>query len=204
MATLDIYRPIKTAYNVALYVAPWTEVYNPDNITEEASLIERYKNTPEDFHHLARCKTSRTNVSTETDPEDAYDGLAKKRIRNENPKVTTRGQTYEMERQTVLYAAMFNGVKDPMSTETITALEAGTGVQIGGTNNPKQEVCLIEETYDDEQHLLFTRFQYGYIITTGEQVSDGKISRPTLTFEEEASKHNQIVFSPYYMGLSAV
>lgn len=201
---LDIYRPIKTVYNVALWVAPWTEEYNPDNVEDTGSLITRATSSPGDFKHLARCKSSRTTVNTETDPEDAYDGLALKRIRNENPKVTTRGQTYEMERQTVLYAAMFNGVANPMSDETIAALEAGTGVQIGGTSNPKVEVCLKEETYDDEQHLLYTRYQYGYIITTGEQVSDGKLSRPTLTFEEEASIHNKIVFSPFYMGTETV
>lgn len=200
MATLDIFRPIKTVYNVALYVAAWTEVYNPDNLEETGNLELR---DATDFKNLARCKTARTNVSTETDPEDAYDANAKKRIRNENPKVTTRGQTYEMERQTLLYSTMFNGVKDPMSDETIAAIESGKMVQIGGTTNPKVPVCLKEETYDDEQHLLFTRYQYGYIITTGEQVSDGKLSRPTLTFEEESSPHNGIVYSDYFKGMGA-
>lgn len=200
MAEVDIYRPIKTVYNIALYGAPWTEVYNPDNLESTASLEDR---PAEDWHNFARCRSGTTEVQTEEDQEDSYDANAKKRIRTPNTKVTTRGQTYEMERQTVLYSAMFNGVKDPLSTETVTALSSGKGVQIGGTTNPRVKICLKEETYDDEQNLLFTRYQYGYLLTTGQQVSDGKISRPTLQFEEEASIYNTVVYSPYFLGTEA-
>ena len=199
MSEVDIFRPIKTPFNIALYGAPWTEVYNPDNLESSADLILRDE---ADWQNFARCRSGTTDVQTEDDQEDSYDANAKKRIRTPNTKVTTRGQSYEMERQTVLYTAMFNGVKDPLSPETVAAIASGQGVQIGGTTNPRIKICLKEETYDDEQNLLFTRYQYGYLISTGQQVSDGKISRPTLTFEEEASKYNTIVFAPFYLGTS--
>ena len=197
MATIDLYRPIKTVYNIALYGAPWTEVYTPENTESSGKLDARPE---EDWHHFARCKSATTDTQTEEDQEDAFDGNAKRRIRVPNTKVTTRGQSYEMERQTLLYSLMFNGVAEPFSEATMTALESGQGLQIGSTNNPRVQICLKEETYDDEQHLLFTRYQYGYLISTGQQTSDGKLSRPTLTFEEEASINSAIVYAPYFLG----
>lgn len=198
MAELDLYKAIKTVYNVALYGAEWTEVYSPSNTEVTADLSARAE---EDWHNFARCRQATTDVQTEDDPEDSYDAIAKKRMRVPNTKVSTRGQTYEMERQTLLYSLMFNGVKNPFSAETIEVVSSGKMVQLGGTSNPRVPICLKEETYDDEQNLLFTRYQYGYIISTGQQVSDGKISRPTLTFEEEPSPYNGIVYSEYYKTL---
>lgn len=198
MAEIDLYKAIKTVYNVALYGAEWTDTYKPDNADLTGDLSTR---ADEDWHNFARCKQATTDVQTEEDQEDSYDAVAKKRMRVPNTKVTTRGQSYEMERQTLLYTLMFNGVKNPFSAETIEAVSNGKVMQLGGTSNPRVPICLKEETYDDEQNLLFTRFQYGYIITTGQQVSDGKISRPTLTFEEEPSPHNGILFSDYYKSL---
>ena len=197
MATIDLYRPIKTVYNIALYGAPWTEVYNPENTEASGNLADRPE---EDWNHFARCKSGTADVKTAEDPEDSFDGNAKRRIIVPNTKVTTRGQSYEMERQTLLYSLMFNGVAEPFSEATIAAIESGKGVQIGSTNNPRVQICLKEETYDDEQHLLFTRYQYGYLISTGQQTSDGKLSRPTLMFEEEASSNSAIVYAPYFLG----
>ena len=197
MATIDIYRPIKTPVNIALYVAPRTEVYKPESLEETASLEERPE---EDWKNLAMCKQATTEVSTENDQEDAFDANAKKRVRNENPMVTSRRTTYDMERQTVLYAALFNGIKDPMSDETLAALASGKGVQLGSTNDPKVALCMKEMAYDDKQNLLWTKYNYGYLINAGNQTYDGKISRPQLQFEEESSKHNTIVFSAFYLG----
>lgn len=197
MAEIDIFRPIKTVYNVALYGAEWTDTYRPDNEDVTGDLSTR---PAEDWHNFARCKTATTDVQTEEDPEDSYDATSLRRIRVPNTKVTTRRDTYEMERQTPLYSLMYNGVKNPFSSETLEALSSGKLLQIGGTNNPRVPICLKEETYDDEQNLLFTRYKYGYILTTGQQIADGKISRPTLTFEEEASKHSGIIYSDFYLG----
>lgn len=198
MATIDIYRPIKTPVNIALYVAPRSEVYKPESLEETASLEARPE---EDWKNLAMCKQATTEVSTENDQEDAFDANAKKRVRNENPMVTSRRTTYDMERQTVLYAAIFNGIKDPMSDETLAALASGNGVQLGSTNDPKVALCMKEMAYDDKQNLLWTKFQYGYLINTGNQTYDGKISRPQLQFEEESSLYNTIVFSNFYLGI---
>ena len=197
MATIDIYRPIKTPVNIGLYVAPRTDVYKPESLDESASLEARPE---EDWKNLAMCKQATTEVSTENDQEDAFDANAKKRVRNENPMVTSRRTTYDMERQTVLYAAIFNGIKNPMSEETLTALASGKGVQLGSTNDPKVALCMKEMAYDDKQNLLWTKYSYGYLINAGNQTYDGKISRPQLQFEEESSQHNTIVFSPFYLG----
>ena len=197
MATIDIYRPIKTPVNIALYVAPRSEVYKPESLEETASLEARPE---EDWKNLAMCKQATTEVSTENDQEDAFDANAKKRVRNENPMVTSRRTTYDMERQTVLYAAIFNGIKDPMSDTTLAALASGKGVQLGSTNDPKVALCMKEMAYDDKQNLLWTKYNSGYLINAGNQTYDGKISRPQLQFEEESSVHNTIVFSAFYLG----
>lgn len=199
MAEVDMYKGIKTVFNIALYGAPWTETYYPENTSTEAALESRPES---DWKNFARCRQSTTDVQTEEDQEDSFDAPAKRRIRVPNTKTTTRGQTYEMERQTLAYIAMFNGVKDPFSDETQTAIASGKGLQIASTTNPRVKMCLKEETYDDEQNLLFTRYQYGYMLSTGQQVSDGKLSRPTLQFEEEASKHNTLVISDYLKSLA--
>lgn len=195
--TIDIYRPIKTPVNIALFVAPRTDTYKPD-ITEEAASLE--SRSADDWKNLAMCKQATTEVQTENDQEDAFDAVAKKRVRNENPMVTSRRTTYDMERQTILYSAIFNGIKDPMSDATLTALASGKGVQLGSTNDPKVALCLKEEAYDDKQHLLWTKYSYGFLINTGNQTYDGKISRPQIQFEEESSPHNTIVYSPFYLG----
>ena len=200
MATIDIYRPIKTPVNIGLDVAPRSDVYDPFNAEDTGSLIER---AAEDWHNLAMCKSATTEVATESDPEDAFDAIALKRVKIENPTVTTRTTTYDMERQTVLYAAIFNGVKDPMSAATLEALSSGTGVQLGGSTDPKVAVCVRERAYDDKQNLLWTRYMYGYLINSGSQTYDGKISRPQLRVEEESSIHNKIVFSPLYLGTAS-
>ncbi|MBQ8238943.1 MAG: hypothetical protein IJZ39_12460 [Oscillospiraceae bacterium] len=200
MATVDIYRPIKTPVNIGLDVAPRTEAYDPYNTEETGSLIAR---SVDDWKNLAMCKQATTEVATENDPEDAFDAVALKRVRMENPTVTTRTTTYDMERQTVLYAAIFNGIANPMSDETLTALASGEGVQLGGTTDPKVPVCVRERAYDDKQNLLWTRYMYGYLINAGSQTYDGKISRPQLQVEEESSPHNKIVFSPFYLGTAS-
>lgn len=197
MASIDIYRPIKTPVNIGLDVAPRTETYSPLNAESTGSLVSRPE---EDWKNLAMCKQAVTEVATENDPEDAFDAVALKRVRVENPMVTTRTTTYDMERQTVLYFAIFNGVKDPMSDETLAALASGEGVQLGGTTDPKVPLCVRERAYDDKQNLLWTRYMYGYLINAGSQTYDGKISRPQLQVEEESSPHSKIVPSPFFLG----
>jgi hypothetical protein len=200
MATIDIYKPIKTPVNIALFVAPRTEAYDPFNAEETGSLTARPE---DDWKNLAMCKQATTEVQTENDQEDAFDAIAKKRVRAENPMVTSRRTTYDMERQTVLYSSIFNGIKDPMSDATLTALASGEGVQLGSTNDPKVPVCMKEIAYDDKQNMLWTKYLYGYLINTGNQTYDGKISRPQLQFEEESSIHNKIVYSNFYLGIEA-
>lgn len=197
MATIDIFRPIKTPVNIALYVAARTEVYTPESTEETASLENRPE---EDWKNLAMCKQATTEVSTENDEEDAFDANAKKRVRNENPMVTSRRTTYDMERQTNLYFAIFNGIKNPMSEETLSALASGKSVQLGSTNDPKVPICLKEMAYDDKQNLLWTKFLYGYLINAGSQTYDGKLSRPQLQFEEESSLYNAYLPSPFLLG----
>ena len=197
MATIDIFKPIKTPVNIAIYVAERTETYAPTNEEDSGSLIDRPE---EDWKNLAMCKQATTDVSTENDEEDAFDAISKKRVRNENPMVTSRRMTYDMERQTPLYFALFNGVKNPMSAETLAALESGKGVQFGSTNDPKVPVCFKEVAYDDKQNELWSKYLYGNLINTGSQTYDGKISRPQLQFEEESSPHNKIVPSAFFLG----
>lgn len=195
---IDIYRGIKTPVNIGLDIAVRTDDYRPDNADTSGSLMNRIES---DWKNLAMCKTATTDVATESDPEDAFDAVALKRVKNENPTVTTRTTTYDMERQTVLYAAIYNGVANPMDDETLAAMEEGRGVQLGGSTDPKVAVCIRERAYDNSQNLLWTRYLYGFLINTGSQTYDGKISRPQLKVEEESSIHNLIDFSPFFLGI---
>lgn len=196
-SNIDIYKGIKTVFNKRISIAPWTSEYKPDAPLSEdgqSNLIARA-----DYQVLSRCKQSTDNVNTENDPEDAFDEKTLTRVRTENTMVTTRVSTFDMERQTALYIAIYNGVKDPMSQETIDAIASGKGVPFNSTNNPKVPVAMKEETFNDKKDLLFTKYSYGYIVATGQQTSDGKISRPQIQYEIEPSEHTQIVYAPAFL-----
>lgn len=197
---LDIYKGVKTVFNKRISIAAWTDTYRPDAPLGEdgqSNLISR-----SDFKVLSRCKQSTEEVSTENDPEDAFDEKTLTRVRTENAMVTTRVTTYDMERQTILYLAIYNGVKDPMSDETIAAISSGKAVPFNSTNNPKVPVAMKEETFDDNKNLLFTKYSYGYVVATGTQTADGKISRPQIRYEIEASEHTQMIYAEHMLGLS--
>lgn len=196
MATIDIYKGIKTVFNKRIWIAAWNDEYNPDTPLGEDGASPLL--TREDFKLLSRCKQSNEEVATESDPEDAFDEKTLSRVRNENLMVTTRTTTYDMERTSVLYLNIYNGIKDPMSDETLAAIESGKPVQFMATNNPKVKVAMKEETFDDNKNLLFTKYSFGYLVATGTQTSDGKIVRPQIQYEIEASVHTQIVYSSYF------
>lgn len=199
MATgIDIFKGIKTVFNRRISIAPWTDEYNPNSPLSEdgqSNLIERT-----DYRILSRCKQATEDVATENDPEDAFDENTLTRVKTENTMVSTRTTTFDMERQTALYIGIYNGVNNPMSQETIDAIASGKGVPFNATNNPKVPVAMKDETFDDKKNLLFTKYSYGYVVATGSQTSDGKISRPQIQYELEPSVHTQMVYSPYFLN----
>ena len=191
-----MFRAIKTPVNIRLDVSPRTEDESNISSVPEGQLEGGDKSR---WHNLAMCRQATTEVATENDEEEGYDAIAKKRIRNENPQVTTRRTTYDMERQTVLYAALYNGIKEPFSDTTLSYLQSGTAVPMGGTSDPKMPLAFREVAYDDKQHILWRKYFYGVLINAGSQTYDGKISRPQLQVEEESSPANVIKFSTYYV-----
>lgn len=201
VSEIDIYKGVKTVFNRRISIAPWTDTYKPDaelDVDGQSNLIAR-----EDFKVLARCKQATDDVATEDDPEDAFDEKTLTRVKTQNTMVSTRTSTFDMERQTLLYLAIYSGVKDPMSEETLALIASGKGVPTNATNNPKVPVAFKDETYDDKQNLLFTQYSYGYLVATGSRTSDGKISRPQIQYEMESSKHTQTVYSEYFLSLLA-
>lgn len=201
MATnYSIYKGIKTVFNKVISVAPWGTT--DSTLDPTAPLGEDGQSnlvTFDDWKTLSRCKQASEDVATESDPEDAFDELTHTRVKNENLMVSTRSVTYDMERQTILYTAIYNGIADPMSSSTLEAISSGKGVKINETNNPKVKVAMKEETYNDTNKLLFTKYSYGYLIATGTQTADGKISRPQIKFELEPSPHNQLVYAAGFL-----
>ena len=191
-----MFRGIKTPVNIRLDVSPREESESDVSDLPEGQL-EAADETR--WHNLAMCRQATTEVATENDEEDAFDAIAKKRVRNENPQVTTRRTTYDMERQTVLYVALYNGIKEPFSETTLSLLKTGGAVQMGGTSDPKMPLAFREVAYDDKQHILWRKYFYGVLINAGSQTYDGKISRPQLQVEEESSQANVIKFSTYYV-----
>ena len=184
---LNAFLPRKIVGNMAIYLIPQTPVYSPDNVDETASLESVPK---EDWKNIARCKTATYEVATQNDEEDSFDAPTKTRIRQENASVTARKWTFELVRYTVAFDAMYQGVKSPLSAETLELLGAGGKVPIYASNNPYIPVGLKLVMYDGDGNELKTMFMYGNVRCDGNQTFDGKIIRPTLTFEVEASPHN--------------
>ena len=194
---LKAFLPRKIVGNMAIYLIPQTPVFSPDNADETASLKTVAE---EEWQNIARCKTATYEVATQNDEEDSFDAATKTRIRMENASVTARKWTFELERYTVAFDAMYQGVKNPLSPETLEQLGAGGEVQIYASNNPYLPVALKLVMYDGEGNELKTMFMYGNVRCDGNQTFDGKIIRPTLTFEVEASPHNTMTTTATFTG----
>lgn len=184
---LNAFLPRKIVGNMAIYLIPQSAVYTPDSADETAALTSVPE---EEWQNVARCRTATYEVSTENDEEDSFDAVTKTRVKQENASVSQRRWTFELERYTVAYDAMYQGVANPLSPETQELLSAGGEVPIYASNNPYIPVGMKLEMYDGEQHLLKTMYMYGNVRCDGNQTFDGKILRPTLTMEVEASPHN--------------
>lgn len=184
---LNAFLPRKIVGNMGIWLIPQSAVYSPDSTDETAALTSV---PDEEWQNVARCRTATYEVATENDEEDSYDAITKTRVKQENASVTARKWTFELERYTVAFDAMYQGVKDPLAPETQELLSAGGSVPIYASNNPYLPVGLKLAMYDGEQNLLKTMYMYGNVRCDGNQQFDGKIIRPTLTFEVEASPHN--------------
>lgn len=194
---LNAFLPRKIVGNIAIYMIPQTAVYTPETAEETAALTSV---PAEDWQNVARCRTATYEVGTQNDEEDSFDALTKTRVQKENASVNSRRWTFELERYTVAFDAMYQGVKDPLATETQALLSAGGEVQIYASNNPYIPVGVKLEMYDGEQHLLKTMYMYGNARCDGNQQFDGKIIRPTLTIEVEASPHNVQINEAAFTG----
>lgn len=188
-SNLDVYLPRKISANMALHITPQTETLYPGN-TLGGDLTELQDT---EWHNLARCKTAQFEQETDTDQEDAFDWETKTRVRQDNASVIGRRWTFDLERYTVLFDAMYQGVRDPFSAETQTALSAGGKASIYATNDPYLPVAMKLEYYDKNGSLLKTQYMYGNLMCNGSQAFDGKILRPQVVFEVEASVHNVLV-----------
>lgn len=194
---LNAFLPRKIVGNMAIYLIPQTAIFSPDNADETASLKSV---SEEEWQNVARCRTATYEVATENDEEDSFDAVTKTRVKMENASISARKWTFELERYTVAYDAMYQGVKDPLSPETQELLSAGGSVPIYASNNPYIPVGMKLEMYDGEQNLLKTMYTYGNVRCDGNQTFDGKIIRPTLTLEVETSPHNVMENTAAFTG----
>ncbi len=184
LSTVNPWLPKKLAANSALYVMPQTDVYYPENNSEEADLSSAPKSSWKNIAHVKSCTYTQ---STEDDAEDNYDAVTHVRIKRPNTKVT--GWTYELqvERYMPVFEAMYRGVKNPLSEETLSKLSAGEKLPIHCSNNPYIPVAVKLELWDGDQNKMVTLYFYADMRADGNLSMDGKILRPTVRLEVTSS-----------------
>lgn len=188
LSTVNPFKPVKVAGSLAIWLVPQSDTLNPESAEETADL-----STVEDaeWRNIANCKSTTYTQETEDDEEDNFDAVTKTRIRKSNTTITGRTYEFELERYSLFFEALMNGVKDPLSEATATALGAGQKVQIFASNEPNVPVGVKLEMYDKSGNLQWTKYFYADVKADGEMTFDGKILRPKLTAEVTSSVWNK-------------
>lgn len=186
---LAILTPRKVVGNVAVDIIPQDETYYPTATGDTADLSAVEDAT---WSNLANVATASYETETETDPENSFDANTLSRVKEDNVSIIGNRWTFSLERYTVLYDALVHGVRDPFSSATQTALEAGTPVQAYASNKATLPVGMRVRVYDNGGNLLKTHYMYGNLRCDGSQEYSGKLIRPQVVFEVTASTHNSI------------
>lgn len=197
LSQLDAFLPRKIVGNMGIWVIPQSEEYSPSSEAGDLTVV-----SDTEWQNVARCRVATYEVTTENDEEDSFDAKTKTRVKMENAQVSARRWQLELERYTVAFDAMYQGVANPLSPETQEKLSAGAEVPVPiyASNNPYIPVGVKICMYDGEQNLLKTMYFYANARCDGNQQFDGKIIRPTLVLEVETSTHNCMTLSAAFTG----
>ncbi len=200
MSSDNAFLPRKIVGNMALYVVAQTDTLNPLNQEESGDLSAVAE---EQWMNVAACKQAQYAPDTEDDAEDFFDAATQTRVKASNTQISGRTWTFDLERYALAFEAMYQGIKDPLSTATLEAMKSGEPVRVYATNSPYIPVGAKLCMYDSNRNLLKTQYFYGNLRCDGDQTFDGKILRPKAVLEVEASVHNTAVFAPGFSGATA-
>ena len=189
-------RPQKVALNLAIDVIPVDATHYPENTAEEADL-SKVEDTM--WINLARCKQMQFNQELQSDEEDSYDANTRTRVKVKNETVIGNNYTADMERTSLLFDAMAYGVPNPFSEEAAAQVASGKPFRIHATNKTSTPVGVRMREYDGEK-LMCTRWFYAEASAEAGKTFDGKIVRPKLKLDVQASVWNMAQNDPNYTG----
>lgn len=180
---------LKITGDITLHMLPCDDTYYARNTDEAASL----KAVDESawLRGFPAIIEATMQQQTEDDPENHFDDLALTRVQRQNTMVTGRTFTLSLERTNARIEAMIAGVRNPLTAD----LTAGVEVDAFANNDPYINAGFKLSVYDKSKGLLQTFYFYGSVKADGEKSYNGKIQRPQLTIEVEASVHNKTVFT---------
>lgn len=189
-------RPQKVALSLAIDVIPVDAVFYPENNAEEADLSKVEETT---WVNLARCKQMQFNQDRQADEEDSYDANTLTRVKVKNETVVGNSYTADMERTSLLFDAMSYGVPNPFSEEAADLVASGKPFRIHATNKTSVPVGVRMREYDGNR-LMCTRWFYADASAEAGKTFDGKIVRPKLKLDVQASVWNMAQNDPNYTG----
>lgn len=182
-----MFYPQRVAVGVAIYIIPQSAVLFPESTEESADLS---KVEPSLWKNIAASKSMKLTQDTEDDEENYFDSFTHTWVKRANTSITGRKFEFELEKYSMLFEAVYKGVANPLSEETMAKMGAGESLPIFRSNDPYIPVGVKIEQWDKRENKLTTMFFYGDIKADGELSMDGKILRPKLTLEVSASVWN--------------
>lgn len=187
LSPVNPWKPLKIKASSTLYVIPQDGTFYPENTDEggDLSLVEAGK-----WKNVAAIKSLSYSQETEDDEEDHFDAATHTRVKNKNTIITARTYEAELERHTLVYEAIQHGVANPLSDETIEKMGEGESLPVFQSSDPNIPVGVKMELWDGNQNKYLTRYFYANLKADGEMSLDGKILRPKVTLEVQASVHN--------------
>lgn len=183
LTAVNAFRPVRYVGNVALYVAPQDSVHFPGGDTTTAQL------TGEDitWKNIANAATAEFAFDTDTDPENNYDAVSGMRINKQNPYVTSRYWTVEVERDSPFINAVFAGVRNPFDSTVIAKMGDGQDLPIYASTKPVP-VCVKQEIHDSDGTLMYTMFYYGDMTPNGSRNYDDKSLKASVRIDVTSSQ----------------
>ena len=199
LSPVNPWKPLKIKGNSTLYVIPQDGVYYPENTDDAADLS---KVEEDKWRNVAAINSVSYQQETEDDEEEYFDAVTHTRVKNKNTQITLRSYELELTRYTLVYEAMMHGVPNPLSEETLAKMSADSEepLPIFASTDPNIPVGVKMELWDAQQNHYLTRFFYANLKADGELALDGKILRPKVTLEVQASPHNKQLNTVAFTG----
>lgn len=191
---LDKFKALKITGDITIQMLPVNETFRHDNTDAAASLKDADEGLwVRGFPDIIEATFSQ---QTEDDPENHFDDLTLTRVQRQNTTVTGRTYTLSLESTNPVIEMIIAGVPNALTAD----LTAGVEVDAFKNNDPYIHAGFKLSVYDKRKGLLQTTYFYGAVRADGEKVYNGKLQRPQLTIEVDASVHNKTLFTTAIAG----